>query len=275
MEGKINAEIFIIGNEILIGDIQDTNTSWLCKEISNLGGFIARATALRDDAEIIATEIKAAMKRGPRVIFTSGGLGPTADDFTLSGVARGVGVEIQLHKQALLMIKERYEEMVAKGMLSQGGLNQAREKMAWLPVGAIPLHNPVGTACGVMLKKRNSTIVSLPGIPSELKSIFTTSLQPFLRETFGGGMSEVRTVNVQCNDETLIEPVMRRVTDAHPRVYIKSLAKTCGAPELRITFTCAGNDRSELESLVGDALDDLREGLSSMGVSCRLNSMEQ
>ncbi len=64
MSEPVVVEIFIIGNEILIGDIQDTNTNWLCREISNLGGYVARATALRDDAGVIAAEVRAALRRG-------------------------------------------------------------------------------------------------------------------------------------------------------------------------------------------------------------------
>jgi nicotinamide-nucleotide amidase len=269
MSEPVVVEIFIIGNEILIGDIQDTNTNWLCKEISNLGGYVARATALRDDAGIIAAEMRAALQRGAGVIFTSGGLGPTVDDLTLTGVAQGVGVEVRLNEHALAMIRERYDEMAAKGTLSRGGLNPSREKMAWLPEGAVPLHNPVGTACGVLVKTGKASIISLPGIPSELKGIFTSSLQPFLKETFGAGLSAVQTVIAQCNDETLMEPLLRRVVNDNPKVYIKSLAKTCGAPELKITLTAVGNDRNELESLIDAALKELRDGLSSIGIALR------
>lgn len=100
-------EIFIIGNEILIGDIQDTNTHWLCKEINELGGQVVRATVMRDSSEVIAAEMQAALLRGADVIITSGGLGPTANDLTLAAVARGVGVEWRLHEQALQMIRVR------------------------------------------------------------------------------------------------------------------------------------------------------------------------
>src|SRR6185369_14324285 len=181
MTEPVCVEIFIIGNEILIGDIQDTNTHWLCREINQLGGYVARATALRDIDAAIATELQAALGRGADIIITSGGLGPTADDLTLKAVARGAGVEWRLHEQALHMIRQRYDELAAQDVLALGGLNPAREKMAWLPVGAVPLHNPVGTAPGVLLKSGPTTIISLPGVPSELKGTFNSSLQPFLQ----------------------------------------------------------------------------------------------
>ncbi len=263
-------EIFIIGNEILIGDIQDTNTHWLCKEINELGGQVVRATVMRDISEVIAAEMQAALLRGADVIITSGGLGPTADDLTLAAVALGVGVEWRLHEQALQMIRERYDELAGQGILTQGGLNPAREKMAWLPVGATPLHNPVGTAPGVLLKTGQTTIISLPGVPSELKGIFKSSLQPFLLATFSGGMSAMRIISVQCNDESLMEPVLSRVAHDHPGIYIKSLATTLGEMrDLDVILTAVGSERSTLDLLLEGAVKDLHNGLASLNISHR------
>src|SRR6185369_12627059 len=145
----------------------------------------------------------AALDRAPRMIITSGGLGPTADDLTLTAVALGLGRELHLHDQALQMVRERYDELTAQGALGQGGLNPAREKMAWLPAGAWPLHNPVGTAPAVMLESGDTTIICLPGVPSELKGIYSNSLQPFLLKTFSGSSSVIRTITVACNDESI------------------------------------------------------------------------
>src|SRR6185369_8059856 len=113
MSEPVCVEIFIIGNEILIGDIQDTNTHWLCREIKGMGGCVARAVVLRDEESVIASELKGALARGVDVIITSGGLGPTSDDLTLAAVARGSGVPLLLHEQALRMVSERYDELTA------------------------------------------------------------------------------------------------------------------------------------------------------------------
>jgi molybdenum cofactor synthesis domain-containing protein len=267
MSKPVTVEIFTIGNEILIGDIQDTNTNWLCREINGMGGYVSRATVLRDELDVIAAEIRAALRRGADMIFTSGGLGPTADDLTLAAVARGVGVKTHPHELALQMVRDRYDELTARGILSQGGLNPAREKMAWLPEGAVPLENPVGTAPGVLLQVGKTGIISLPGVPSELKGIFNSSLQPFLREKLGGGLALMRTITVHCNDESIMEPVLSRVVNDHPGVYIKSLARTLGeTPELDISLTAVGADPGSLDVLLAAALKDLRDGLTSIGI---------
>ncbi|RQW89546.1 MAG: competence/damage-inducible protein A [Geobacter sp.] len=270
MKESVTVEIFIIGNEILNGEIQDTNTYWLSKEITAMGGHVSRGTVLRDDLDCIATELRAAMDRGARVIFTSGGLGPTADDLTLAAVAKCVRKELRLDTKAQQMIKESYDALFDKGILAQGGLTPAREKMAWLPQDSIPLYNSVGTAPCSLLHAEQAVFISLPGIPKELKGIFNSSLQPFLQETFRGGISVMHTITVCCNDESLLEPVLTRVVPAHPDVYIKSLATMPGeTPELDITLTAVGSDRASLVSLIGLALQDLTKGFSDLGFVCR------
>lgn len=270
MSEPVSVEIFIIGNEILIGDIQDTNTHWLCKEINGIGGRVARAVVLRDEEQVIAAELKNALERGVDVIITSGGLGPTADDLTLAAVARGAGVPLLLHEQALRMIRERYDELTAQGVLTQGGLNPAREKMAWLPEGAVPVHNPVGTAPGVLFRAGQTHIISLPGVPSELKGIFNSSLQPFLLETFRGGSSVHCTITVASNDESIMEPVLSRIVKNHPSIYIKSLARTLGeSREIDITLTGVGDDLPVLNSLLKAALVELQQGLDGISVGHR------
>jgi nicotinamide-nucleotide amidase len=270
MKAPVTVEVFIIGNEILNGEIQDTNTHWLCREITGLGGHVVRGTVLRDDLDVIATELRAAIDRGTRVVFTSGGLGPTADDLTLAAVAKSVGEELRLNEQARQMIKDSYDALFDKGILAQGGLTPSREKMAWMPQGAIPLYNTVGTAPCSFLKSGQAVIISLPGIPKELKGIFNSSLQPFLQETFRGGISAMRTITVCCNDESVLEPVLSRVVPTHPGVYIKCLATMPGeTPQLDITLTSVGSDKASLESLIDSALQDLKEGFSSLGFACR------
>jgi molybdopterin-biosynthesis enzyme MoeA-like protein len=168
------------------------------------------------------------------------------------------------------MIKDSYDALFDKGILAQGGLTPAREKMAWLPQGAVPLYNTVGTAPCSLLHAERAVIISLPGIPKELKGIFNSSLQPFLQETFRGGISVMRTITVCCNDESVLEPVLSRVVPAHPDVYIKLLATMPGeTPELDITLTAVGSDETSLESIIDLALQDLKEGFSSLGFVCR------
>ena len=268
------AEILVIGNEILIGDIQDTNTSWLCRLINSRGGHVSRAAMLRDELDVIAAEIRLALDRAPDVIFTSGGLGPTADDLTLAAVAQGAGLPLRLDDQAREMVRNQYDRFHTMGIMAQGGLNPGREKMAWLPQGATPLYNPGGTAPGVLLRVGKTSIISLPGVPSELKGILEASLGDFMDATFGSGGSAARTLRVRCNDESLLEPVLGQVVPRHPRVYVKSLATTVGeSPELDITLTVTGGGEGERKAQLDAAFEDLCGGLEEHGIGFR--EMEQ
>jgi len=164
MPAPVLVELFVVGNELLTGEIQDANVHVLCSMVEALGGRVLRATLLRDDLDAVAAELRAAASRA-RVVFTSGGLGPTADDLTLSALAQAAGVELRLHPDALQMVKDRYDELAATGVLARGGLTPEREKMALLPAGAAPLRNPIGTAPGVLFTMGATSFISLPGIP--------------------------------------------------------------------------------------------------------------
>lgn len=228
MTKPITVEILAIGNELLRGEIQDSNTHWICRLIDSRGGRVARATLLPDRAEEIAEAIRSAIARGVTLVFVTGGLGPTDDDLTLAAVAEGAGVALALHQTAREMVRQSYDEFCRRGILAEGGLNPFREKMAWLPAGAQPLFNPVGTAPGVLLEAGKSTIVCLPGVPPELQGILTLSFADRLDQMFGAGRSFSRTLTVRCNDESIMVPALSRVIADYPQVYIKSLARELG-----------------------------------------------
>lgn len=260
-------EILAIGNELLRGEIQDTNTTWICRLVNSRGGQVVRATMLPDIEDEIAAAVGAAVSRGVDILFTSGGLGPTEDDLTLAAVAKGTGVELALDATARDMVRQRYDDFHAQGVLAQGGLNPFREKMAWLPAGAMPLHNPVGTAPGVMLRAGKTTIISLPGVPPELEGIISQSLATFIDQTFGSGSAFSRTLTVRCNDESIMAPALVQVVAHHPQVYIKSLARVLGEiPELDILFTTTSGQAELAQAQVTAACTELQEHLSGLGI---------
>ncbi len=180
----MDVEIITVGYEILEGDVLDTNSNWMAKEIARTGNGLRRVTVIEDDIDTIAECLKAALARRPSLILVSGGLGPTKDDLTLEGVALAFGVGLAENGKAMKMVAERYADWNPK-QSPEELMTEPRRKMAIIPVGSEPIYNPVGTAPGILLEQDGTRVLCLPGVPSELKAIFTESVLPLLGASAG------------------------------------------------------------------------------------------
>jgi nicotinamide-nucleotide amidase len=269
------AEIIAIGNELLLGDVLDTNTNWLCQRITGLGGKVTRAALVRDEHEAIVAEVRSALGRVPELIITTGGLGPTGDDITMRAVAEATGHPLELHAEALTMVKARYRDLVEKGYLKDATLTEARQKMAYLPEGAMALRNPVGTAPAAVMEMGGSILVSLPGVPEEMKGIFEETLPPTLKGIFGESYYEEKSIIALCGDESSLAPVLAKVVEAHPDVYIKSRARRYGAEvRILITLSLAGEGREAVEMSLAAVLDSLAKALPAAGFEIENQAQE-
>ncbi len=260
-------EIIAVGNELLIGDVLDTNTHWLCRRLTMMGAFVRRAVLVRDEEEAIAAEVKGALERKVSLLFTSGGLGPTEDDRTVAAIAKALGRPLKLNQSALQMVAQRYGELHEQGYVDTPDITPPRRKMAMLPQGATPLFNPVGTAPGVWLEEGETAIVCLPGVPAELKGIFEQTLPPYLERVLGKGYYAERTFETTCSDESLLAPLLKQVAEKHPFVYLKSKAKVFGEEvRIRVLLAASGSDKAQVEKALSAALDDLIVALEPHGI---------
>ncbi len=254
-------EILAIGNELLLGDIQDTNTFWLCRRFTALGGRVRRAVMVRDEVEAIAAEVRGSLARGTDLLMIGGGLGPTDDDLTLQAVAVALDRPLEENLEALAVVEQRYRELAEQGLVSDAALTSARRKMACVPAESAALFNPVGTAPAIVLCEGKSTIVCLPGVPREMQGIVQGPLQPLLQKLFGTGAYAEWAVVTNCNDEATLAPLLRRVVTAHPAVYVKSWAAHFESDDrshkLRVTLSLAGQDATAVQSELQATLDDL------------------
>lgn len=265
--------IVTTGNEVLNGSVLDTNTNWLCKRFTAMGGFVASAALVRDDVSAIADTIRAGLDRGASLVITVGGLGPTADDLTLQALAQATGRTLAIQPDALAQVTRTYTDLAARGAVEDATMTPAREKMARLPQGALPLANTVGAAPGVYLPLGDTAVVSLPGVPAELQGIFAGSLQSTLRDLFGASVFIEKTALVASGDESVLAPILHEVARRHPDLYIKSHAQRFGADvAFRITVSKAGPTRDEVEREIDAALDALAAALRSYGIA--INSIE-
>ena len=261
-----SVEIICVGNELLIGKTLNTNAQWLAKRITTLGITTRRVTVVGDDIDEISRAIKEAIQRNPSFLITTGGLGPTFDDKTLEGLAKALGRKIEISEEALKMVKEKYLSYVQEGRIEVAELTPARVKMAKLPEGAKPLFNPVGTAPAVVVEHENVTVIALPGVPSEMKSIFESSVASVLKQAACGVTFYETSIEATKVIESEMAPLIDKVVHNNPYVYVKSHPKGGErVPRINFHLSTTAKDSTTARKHVSKALLQLRELIQEKG----------
>ena len=172
----ISAELLTIGDEILYGQIVDTNSQWMSVELDKVGIKIIRKTSVGDQEDEILVAFAEAEKRADIVLIT-GGLGPTSDDLTKPLLAKYFNCELQIHEQAL-------EEVTAFFKSRGRELTETNRQQAALPICCTKITNPIGTAPGMWFERNGKVFMSMPGVPHEMKKMMTERVIPKLKEVF-------------------------------------------------------------------------------------------
>ena len=255
-------EIIAVGRELLQGQVLDSNSHWLAGQVTALGGEVRRIVVVDDVIDVIATEIRTSMGNGAKFIITVGGLGPTFDDQTLEGVAKAINKPLQLDPKALGFVKERYEYFSSQGYVASDIISPEREKMARLPQGAAMLPNPIGAAPGIWLDHGPCHIISLPGVPQELKTIFNESIAPRLKNILGPYYHLDRVIKTPLRDESQLTSILHEVRTIVPQVYIKSKPTHFGLEvELEVCLTASGEHYAEIKKRIGKAIEEIERRL--------------
>ena len=171
------AWIITLGNEVLLGEVENTNAGWLARRLTSMGIAVRRIVTSPDDEESIDV-FREAVERAD-VVVSTGGLGPTYDDRTMYLLSRALGRPLEINQRALEVVKRRVEE---RGFQ----LTPARMKMAEMPAGAEVLENRVGTAPGAVIRHGGTVIIVLPGVPAEMMPMFEEAAATYLREVARG-----------------------------------------------------------------------------------------
>ena len=252
------ADIITIGREILTGQTIDTNSSFLARKLTAMGARVRRITAVDDDKEAIAREVRRSVDEGATIVLTTGGLGPTSDDLTLEAVAYALLRKTELNPDALKFIQERYHHFAKEGSVKSEEITKEREKMAHLPAGASILINPVGAAPGVYLEEKNTFIACLPGVPAEMKAIFEEALEEKLRERLGKrGYAEL-SIKTKERDESVLAKALKKVMASVPGSYLKSKPTHFGSDvSLEVCISAYGDSESEAKERVSKAAEEL------------------
>lgn len=170
------AEIIAIGTELLLGEIQDTNTRYLARTLRDAGVDIFRTMTVGDNAERIAQVIRESLSRAD-IIITTGGLGPTIDDPTRDAVALALNVSTEFRPDLWEQIQVRFQRFHRVA-------TENNRRQAYIPQNAIPVENPVGTAPSFICETGGRVIISLPGVPREMEYLTQNAVMPFLRQQF-------------------------------------------------------------------------------------------
>jgi molybdenum cofactor synthesis domain-containing protein len=261
-----NIEIISVGNELLIGKTLNTNAQWLARRLTTLGLNVRRITTISDDTEEISMAIKGAISRQPDFLITTGGLGPTFDDKTLEGIAKALNTQLEQNRDALEMIKEKYQAYAKEQGLKKIELTPARVKMAKLPKGARPLPNPVGTAPGVIIEHDKVKIVALPGVPPEMKAIFEDSLVPVLKKLAGDATFFETSLGVSGLMESELAPIIDKVMRDDAYVYIKSHPRGQERiPHIELHMSTTAKDSTTAKNRVSRAIIQITDTIQAKG----------
>lgn len=226
MKHNINAEIISIGTEILLGEITDTNSVFIAQQLRDMGINLYFMTSVGDNRVRIAEAVRIGLSRA-HVVITCGGLGPTVDDMTRQSVADATERELRFHQSLLDQIQERFNRFKAT-------MTDNNRRQAYLPENAIVIENPVGTAPSFIVEHHDGVVISLPGVPREMKFLMTESVMPYLRNKYDLGIIKARILKTAGIGESMLDAAIGNdlLEMSNPTI---GLAAHNGQVDVRIT----------------------------------------
>jgi len=206
------AGVVIIGNEILIGRVLDTNSQKVARALTMMGYEVLEIRKVKDDVDAIAKALKELLYEA-NVVVTTGGLGPTYDDVTAEALAYALGLPLEINQKARDMIERKVREMRLE-------MTKERLKMAVMPSTSKPIPNPVGVAPGIYIKFGNKKIFALPGVPAEAEAMLDYVISELENDSLLRRAEACeRLENVR---EADIADIIRKVAKMYPDSYIKT-----------------------------------------------------
>ncbi len=254
-QGPLHAEIVIVGRELLRGQIEDGNASWIARELTRRGALVHRITVVDDLERSITNAVSEARDRGVHLIVTAGGLGPAQDDRTIAGIGAALRLPLTISPPARDMVEDAYRSLKEARVIGKAGLNAPREKMSYLPVGAEALANAAGIAPGMVLRLTGgAAIVAVPGRPQESRAVFGAALTR-VRDLFPLRAEASRELEAPTSDESAIRPVLDRLAEEYPGVWVKSHPPASRRKDpIRVTLQSFAATQKEADSMVEGAL---------------------
>ncbi len=242
---NIKAEVLTIGDEILYGQITDTNSQWISARLDEIGVKVVQKTTIGDSEEEILRGLKEAESRADIILIT-GGLGPTKDDLTKPTMAKYFDSEIALHQVALQELQTLFNSIGRE-------LTAINRKQAELPVKCEMISNKLGTAPGMWFHERGKVFVSMPGVPYEMKAMITNFIIPKLVETFNTDLIHHKVIRTIGIGESWLSEMIEQWESNLP-AHVK-LAYLPSPGEVKLRLTATGTDKKQLEADVEEQIN--------------------
>jgi len=256
---KIVAELITIGDEILYGQIVDTNSQWMSTELDKIGIKVVRKTTVGDlESEILAVFAEAETRAD--VILITGGLGPTSDDLTKDCLAKFFNCSITIHEEALAEVTEFFKSRGRE-------LTELNRQQAALPTACQKITNALGTAPGMWFDKRDKVFMSMPGVPHEIKKIMTDHVIPRLSKKYQLPVIHHKIIRTIGIGESFLAEKIADWENALPKhiklAYLPSLGEVklrlTGFGEVKLRLTGFGTSLQQLESETNVWVEKLKE----------------
>jgi len=260
----LTVEVVATGNELVFGQLVDTNSVWIAKRVVECGGLVKRITCVGDSITDIKTTIREALAHGCDLVVVTGGLGPTDDDLTMQSLVEALDKRVILDEKTLEKLKLRYEKL-SRERGEPIELTPKRRKMASILEGSEPLENDVGWAVGMKLRVGNTLIVALPGVPNEMKAMFERYVVPLISKKTEKCVL-ARSVRVKMDWLGYLYPIIEKLTAEFQGVYIKEYAGDMSDRGMRIDILAEGEKPEKCEEIIKEVINRLETYLKGRGI---------
>jgi nicotinamide-nucleotide amidase len=249
----INASIITIGDELLIGQVIDTNSAWMSRELNSIGVWVRRRIAIGDNREDIWNALDQESNES-QIILLTGGLGPTADDITKALLCEYFGGQLIVDPKALANVKNIFERILKRPMIDRN------LKQAEVPDVCTVIQNKRGTAPGMWFEKEGKIFVSMPGVPHEMQGMMTGEVLPELKKRFILPFIQHKTLlTAGVGESFLAEHIKSFESSLAPQV---SLAYLPNYGMVRLRLTASGENEEKLKNELETQFDTLKKLVS-------------
>lgn len=261
----MKAEIITIGDEILIGQTVDTNSAWIANKLNVIGVDIIKIVSISDKKDEITKALDNA-KQNADLILITGGLGPTNDDITKKTLANYYGVKLVQNKEVL----KHVEQFVIK---RKAHMNERNIRQAEVPENCTILHNKIGTAPGMLFNDNDKIVISMPGVPFEMKELMNNHVIPLLKEKENSLNIIHKIVLTQGISESKLAEILEDWESSLPEELSLAYLPSPGIIKLRLT--AKGTNKQKLENILEDQISKLGKIIPKLICGYDLEKLEE